>query len=317
MVLTSYPSHMIYQSSFNDNRDILSQLYHYLHFDMPLGMRGIPLVVTIHDLYPLTVDGYCSLSKRCFFRHVTRANTRRASRVIAISEHTKRDLMEHLDVPSEKIVVIPQNHSDSYRPIDDSALLEEVRTRYDLPARFILYTGNHKSHKNLARLIRAYGRLPAGLQGEFKLVLTGRPDGRARQLQRIAADLGLSDSVKFIGWVDPADLPMLYNLSSLAVLPSIYEGFGLLPLEAMACGVPVACSDATAIPEVVGRAGRLFDPYDIDSICSTIELALEQDLGNVEVRRGCLEQASRFSQEATADMTWRVYELVAGEISSL
>jgi len=291
---------------FHDDAD----LYHYLHFDLPLGIRGLPLVVTIHDLYPLTVPGYCSTAKRAYFSRMVRSSTHRAAAVIAISQHTKNDIMRLLDVPSEKISVIPQSHSPAYQPMDDQEFLNRLRQKYQLPEKFIFYTGNHKLHKNLTRLIKAYARLAPAQQKEFPLILTGQIDTEAQELLTLAEKLQIKESVTFIGWADQEDLPGLYNLCSLAVLPSFYEGFGLLPLEAMACGKPVVCSNATAIPEVVGSVARLFDPDSVEEITAVLQESLKNDVDNPQLKQSALAQAAKFSVQKTADETFQVYRKV-------
>ncbi len=283
------------------------RLYHYLHFDAPLGMRHIPLVITIHDLYPLTVPGYCTSAKRSYFYHITRHNARRAARIIAISQYTKQQITEMLGIDAQKIAVVPQSHSPAYHPIEDDELLGRVREKYHLPAGFIFYTGNHKPHKNLPRLLKAYSLLPANLKERFPLILTGGKSQHSKQLQSLAKQLNISNYIQFTGWVLAEDLPTLYNLASMVVLPSLEEGFGLATLEAMACGKPVACSRGGAIEEVVGNVGRLFDPYNTEEMAEAIKLTLENDVENPKVREQCLARSREFSVENTAKMTYSVY----------
>ncbi len=295
---------------FHDNMD----LYHYPHFDMPLGMRGIPLVMTIHDLYPLTLPGYCSPLKRQYFYRLARHNAQRASRVITISQHTQKDIQQWLQCPPEKIRLIPQGYSRQYRPIQDRQHLTEVRQKYRLPEKFILYVGNHKPHKNLARLLKGYRLLPDEMQREYALVLTGPISQNTKTLQDLADCLDIRPQVLFLGLIEEKDLPGLYNLASLCVLPSLYEGFGLPLVEAMACGTTVACSNAAAIPEVVGSAGRLFDPLDPEAISQAILQAIQYDVGKTGNRQKCLDQAAKFSWEKTAAQTWQAYqELMASQ----
>ena len=147
-------------------------------------------------------------------------------------------------------------------------------------------------------------------QKEFPLVLTGRIDTEAQELLTLAEKLQIKESVTFVGWADQVDLPGLYNLCSLAVLPSSYEGFGLLPLEAMGCGKPVACSNATAIPEVVGSVARLFDPISVEQITAALQEALENDVDNPLLKQSALAQAAKFSVQKTADETFQVYRKV-------
>ncbi len=293
---------------FRDSND----LYHYLHFDMPLGMRNLPLVMTIHDLYPLTVENYCSTAQRLYFQWITKKNAQRSSRIITISNHSKKDIIERLGVPHERVAVIPQSCQKSFKPIENIDLLETLRKKYRLPERFIFYTGNHKKHKNLPNLIKSCSILPQKLRKEYPLVITGKITGESEKLVSLARHFEPDFRVIWAGWVNEEDLPGLYNLASLVVQPSFYEGFGLAPLEAMSCGTPVAASNATAIPEVVGDVGRLFDPCSIEDMTRAIQMALEKDVDNTELREKCLAQAARFSQEKTARETFAVYKMVVG-----
>ncbi|MBN1437014.1 MAG: glycosyltransferase family 4 protein [Sedimentisphaerales bacterium] len=285
-----------------------AQIYHYLHFDMPLGIRNLPLVITIHDLYPISIPHYCSPLKRAYFHHLTKHNCQRAAAVIAISQYTKADIIRLLGIPENKIFVVPQSQAAQFQPIQDPDILQPVQQRYHLPQNFIFYTGNHKPHKNLDRLIQAYARLPQSLRREFPLVLTGRVGPDTAPLQNRAQQLNITDSVRFLNWVEEDDMPAIYNLASLVVLPSLYEGFGLAPLEAMACGTCVACSNTTAIPEVVGKLGRLFDPTNIDQITNAIQNALTKDFPNTQLVAAHIKHAANFSKQKTAQMTFDVYQ---------
>jgi alpha-1,3-rhamnosyl/mannosyltransferase len=288
---------------------IKGDVYHYPHFDLPLGAKGAALVVTIHDVYPLTDPGYCSRMKRAYFRRLSRRSGRRAARIIAVSEYTKSEIVKHLKTPEEKIIVVPQSQGPEYHPIEDQQYLEEIREKYYLPRWFIFYTGNHKRHKNLSRLLEAYARLPEWLREDFALVLTGRVGAEARELLTLAEKLQIEKQVQFTGWVEAEDLPGLYNLAGLVVLPSFYEGFGYASLEAMACGCPVAGAGAGAIPEVVGQAGRLFDPSNVEEMAEVLRAGLEEDVDNPEVRQKVLQQAAQFSAQKTAQLTYEAYKI--------
>ncbi len=301
---------------FQDDSDV----YHYPHFDMPLGLKGPSLVLTIHDLYPLTLPGYCSKLKRTYFRYIAGKNARRASRVITVSRNTKNDVVEQLNIPEQKITVINQGYSDKFRPIEDKSLLATVADKYHLPETFILYTGNHKPHKNIARLIQAFVQLPGALQKKYPLILTGPISDDTTNLINQAKSLNLTATTKptiptadltFLGLIDADDLPAIYNLASLGVLPSLYEGFGLAPLEAMTCGTPAICSNTSATPEVAGDAARLFDPYNINDIARTLQTALENDLNNPKVQQAGFENAKRFSWKKNSKLTYQVYEEIS------
>jgi len=285
-----------------------SELYHYPHFDLPLGLRRVPIVITLHDLYPLSDVGYCSAVKRAYFYRLTRRAVRRAARVIAISEYTKNEAVRLLDAPAEKIAVVPQSHDPAHHPIDDIELLSRIREKYNLSERFIFYTGNHKPHKNLVRLLNSYARLSGELRETYPLVLAGGLSPQTQQLVSRAADLGIEKYVTFLGWVAADDLPAIYNLASLVVLPSLYEGFGCASVEAMACGTAVACSRGGAIPEVAGTTARFFDPYSEEEITAAMARALTNDVDNPQVREACIRQADQFSIYKTARLTYKVYQ---------
>ncbi|MCP4712115.1 MAG: glycosyltransferase family 4 protein [Planctomycetes bacterium] len=285
-----------------------ADLYHYTHFDAPVGLRNPPLVLTILDLYPLTLPNYCSTVKRQYFKRLTKYNAQRAAIIATISEYSKKDIVEHLGIPEQKIVVTPLGFTSDFHPIDNQLHLDLISKKYQLPPEFIFYCGNHKPHKNLTRLVTAYAQLPEPLKKKFPLVLTGKPEGPSRRLSQLADKLHINQHVSFTGWIDQQDLPALYNLASLFILPSLYEGFGLPPLEAMACGTPVACSNATAIPEVIGSAGRLFDPYNTEQITSVLQTAIEQDINNPQIKQSCLDRAAQFSWGKTAQITHQIYQ---------
>ncbi len=284
-----------------------TDLYHYLHFDMPCSMKAPAQVITIHDLYPLTIPRYCSQLKKLYFYLVTRRNARHVDRVIGVSTRTRSDIIMHLDIPEEKITVIPHGYSERFHRIKDPDVLGLIRECYDLPERFVLYTGTHKPHKNLPRFLRAYARLNEPIRKFFPLYLTGPETDDTRFLRTLIDDLRIDRNVHFLGMVPSENMPALYNLASLYVLPSLYEGFGFGPLEAMACGTPVACSNAGALPEVVGHAGWLFDPYSVEGMSDVLHHALENDVGDPRVRQDCLQQARKFSWDKTARMTYEVY----------
>ena len=190
--------------------------------------------------------------------------------------------------------------------------MRRVRQAYNLPERFILYVGINKPPKNLPRLIDTYAQLVAVSAGpDFDCVIAGAWDNRYPESRERAAHLGPGNRVRFLGSMPDADLPALYAAADLFVMPSLYEGFSLPVLEAMACGTPVACSDTSSLPEVAGDAGFFFNPYDIDQMASTVLRAMTNPELKAELRMRGLERARLFSWERVARQTIDVYRAAA------
>jgi|GEM_PF-4919299 len=283
-----------------DNIDV----YYYLHFDMPIFATHAPSVITIHDIFPLVLDGYCSALKRRYFKTITAYNTKRATTVLTVSESTKNDLIKHIGTDPKKIVVIPHGIGSQFQCIKDQSVLDTVINRYTLTPTFLLYCGMHKKHKNLERLISAYAQLPTAIQKNYPLVITGKPNAESKALRQQIIQCGLENNIHFIGYVPDEHLPALNTLASLSILPSLYEGFGFTPIESMACGTPAIGSNISAVPEVIGNAGRLFDPYNIEDITNTIVDAIQHDVNNQAVQENCLAHAKQFSLQTQVASTY-------------
>jgi len=269
-------------------------------------------VVTFHDVtFFLLPERYPAL-RRAYFRAASRAGARLCDVAIAVSNTVRADLERHLQMPVERVRVVPLAAAPSYRPLDDANIKAAVRVRYGLPDRFILNVGALEPGKNHATLLRAFGRLKA--QGlEAALVIAGPPAWRYELLLRQVDRLGLRDQVRFLDYVPAEDLLVLYNLADLFVFPSLYEGFGLPPLEAMACGLPVVASTAPALREVLDGAALLVHPLDVTALAEAMGLALGDEPLRSRLREAGLERAALFSWERTARETAAVYrEVVAG-----
>ena len=279
-------------------------VYHYLHFDMPISVTTIPSVMMIHDLYPLVLEEYCSKLKQIYFKTVTAYNIRRAAKVITISQSTKNDIVKHFGVNGKNIEVVPPGAGPQFHPINDQAILDTVTKAYDLPPAFLLYCGMHKKHKNLHRLIMAFSQLPKSMQKMFPLVITGKHCSDTDDLQQHIKQQNLTPYIHFIGYAPEDHLPALNNLAALSILPSLYEGYGISPAEAMSCGTPVIGSNISAIPEVISTAGRLFNPYNVDDIASTLKDAIENDVNNQTIQEKCLEHAKQFDWKIKAERTY-------------
>jgi len=283
-------------------RGLGPSVYHSPYYLMPF-LPGVPTVVTIHDLVPLRYPQYFTPLGRLLFSATIRLAVRAARAIIADSEATALDIKQFLAV--EPMFVIPLAAAFSPQSVENVAA---ARARCRLPERYVLYVGSNKPHKNLVRLVAAWARLqPQALQ----LVIAGPWDRRYREARLHAEKLGLGDAVRFLGAVEEADLPALYSGATLFVFPSEYEGFGLPVLEAMACGVPVACAAVGNLPELAGQAALLFDPWSVDAIAQAIRELLNDPDRRAELTRLGLERAAQFTWEETARRTVSVYRQVA------
>lgn len=285
-----------------------SAAQHYPYYVRPyFGASRRASLTTIHDLIPLLQQEFAASAKDQLLARVLIGLAVRASAiVITVSEASARDLRRFW--PRARLVVIPEAADPIFTP-QPPERCAAVRIKYNLPERFTLYLASNKPHKNLVRLVEAWAMLSAQLpesQPEV-LVIAGHYDPRYPQAQARAAALGMTAQVRFIGEVSNADLPSLYSACSLFVFPSLYEGFGLTPLEAMACGAPVACSNASSLPEVVGDAALLFDPTRPAEIAATCARALADPALRAELRARSLAQAARFTWSDAARRTLAAY----------
>lgn len=291
-------------------RKAKTNLYHSPYYLMPYR-PNVPSVVTIHDLIPLCFREYFTTAQRLIFAVTVRLAVRAATRVIAVSQATAQDLQQNLGLPECRLVVIPEAADPTFypRPADE---IKTLRRKRNLPKDYILYLGSNKPHKNLTRLVEAWARLK---HTEYAirntLVIAGAWDDRYPEARQRADDLALGTSVLWLGPLPEQDLPPLYSGATAFIFPSLYEGFGLPPLEAMACGAPVACSDTSSLPEVVGDAALLFDPTDVESIAETLRTLLKDEALRAELRAQGLKRAARFSWERTAKETLTLYRQVA------
>jgi Glycosyltransferase len=238
---------------------------------------------------------------------------KKADKIITISQHTKKDLLEHLMIPPEQIEPVYLGVDPHFRVIHQNQLTE-TREKYHLPERFILYVGSEQPRKNFQSVIRAFQSLKNtyNLEG-IKLVKVGRPqigEDDRKAIFDLIGELGLAKDVFFMDYVPEEDLPSMYNLADLFVYPSLYEGFGLPPLEAMACGTPVVTSNTSSLPEVVGDAGIMVDPLDVDALADSMHQVLTDDVLHEKLRNMGIARAREFSWEKTAQKTWQIYEQV-------
>ncbi|MGB9071629.1 MAG: glycosyltransferase family 1 protein [Terriglobales bacterium] len=283
---------------------------HYPNFNVPLA-DWTRSVVTLCDLiYYLFPQACPSWVGHQYARFMIRAAARKAHKVITISEHSKSDLVNHLGIAEEKIAVIyPAIDRNVFKPEQADGAIAAVKHKLGIERPYIFYTGTHDPRKNLATLLRAYRRLARGK--DFQLVIGGPVDPRRQDLYREFADMVADRHVILCGSLAETDLPLMYCGADLFVFPSKYEGFGLPPLEALACGVPVACSSATSLPEVVGDAAITFAPENTDELVSVMEAILGSPTLAADLRRRALVRAGRFSWDTAAQQVMQVYKEVS------
>jgi len=260
-------------------------------------------VVTIHDLGYLAFPEAHTARRRLELDLSTRWCLRAARRVIAISQATRNDLVRHYRADPERVAVVYHGLGRAFRPLNDPQQIAAIRARYALDAPYFLYLGTIQPRKNLARLIDAFARSVAR---ETLLVIAGRRGWLSEPIARRAAELGLTHRVRFPGYVPDADLPALLGGALAFVFPSLYEGFGMPVLEAMACGAPVLTSTTSALPEVAGDAALLVDPGDTDAIAAALgRLAADESL-RADLRARGLARAAGFTWERCARDTLAV-----------
>ncbi|MBI1911576.1 MAG: glycosyltransferase family 4 protein [Deltaproteobacteria bacterium] len=283
-------------------------LLHYPSFNIPV-VNLKPVVTTIHDLIYYVMPEACPNKIAHYYaRFMLNMAAKRSDSIITVSIYTKNDIVKHLGVSPDKIKVIYHGVDEIYRPVKDAKTLEAVRKRYGIDGDYIFYAGNHQPRKNLRRLIEAFSILKN--RKDCRLVLTGKIDPRRAELYNSVKELGLDGRVLFIGPVPEEELPALYSMARMFVFPSLYEGFGLPPLEAMACGTPVITSNTTSLPEVVGNAGITIDPLNTKELAESMESILSSSSLRQELKEKGLKRAAEFSWERTARETLKVYEEV-------
>lgn len=283
-------------------------LYHETSY-MPMSFNG-PTIVTVHDLSFHLYPEMHPKERIRYMDHYFYSRLDRATHYITISEAIKQEMVKHLNLPAEKISVTPLGVDDHFAPIS-TALLINTLPKYGLrPGFYILYVGTLEPRKNIANLLRAYANLPGRLRGQYPLVLAGGMGWLMEGLDAEIAKLSIQSTTIKTGYIPREDLPSLYSGAAVFVYPSLYEGFGLPPLEAMASGTPVITSNVSSLLEVVGDAGIQVPPEDVKCLSGEIESLLGDDhRRNLLIQKG-LERAKQFTWEKCAVMTLEVYDRV-------
>lgn len=285
------------------------ELLHSLHYTRPL-ILPCASVVTFHDMTFFLFPELHTRSKRIFFPLAIRLSARLADALASVSENTRRDAIRLLHIPPRKIFTTPLGINQEFQPIADPALLEACRRRYNLPEKFILYVGLLEPRKNLPMLLKAYAHL-ANEADIPRLVLAGRPGWGYQEILQQINELNLKEKIHFTGYVHAQDLPMVYNLAQVFVYPSIYEGFGLPPMEAMACGTPVITTAVSSMLDHIGDAGILVPPQDEEALSQGMYDVLNKPALREDLSQKGLQRTANFTWKHTAQATLKVYQYVA------
>jgi glycosyltransferase involved in cell wall biosynthesis len=289
----------------------------HVQYTAPLGCAA-PVVVTVHDVSFLEHPEYFTRKRAWQLQCTVRRTVESAAKILTPTEFSRRSILKvYGDLDENKVVVVPNAAGPAFRPLPREAAAPQVAGRFGISTPYVLAVGDLQPRKNQIGLIRAFARLARAYpQLRHNLVLAGKGTWFASRVHEAARESGVADRIQFTGFVSDDDLQQLYNACDLFVFPSFYEGFGLPALEAMACGRAVACSNVTALPEVVDGAAILFDPYSTDEMVRAVaDLLLDSDLRARMERLGS-QRAVQFSWQKAADLALEVYREVAGSAVS-
>ena len=294
-----------------------ARLMHVPYFAPPRRKLGIPLVTTIHDVIPMRLPAYRATATAQAYARFVADSAKHADMLIAVSEFSKRDIMEVLGVLEDRVRVIWEAPAPQYRRVQDARRLMDVREKYGLSDTFVLNVGGLDQRKNIQSLVGAFAavyhemRLP-----DLQLFIAGNPDRLGSSplypdWRYLAAMFEVEDNIVCMP-IDEDDLPAMYSAASCFAYTSLYEGFGLVPLEAMACGAPVVCSNRTSLPEAVGSAGVQVDPTDTDRLGAAILRVLTSREHRDDLRARGLAHVRKYNWEQVAAETSALYAEVTG-----
>ncbi len=294
-----------------DLRNQKLDLMHFTNFNNPLFWFG-KFVVTIHDLTLMFFTGEKRTSSlhKLGYRLVLLSACKKARRIIAVSSHTKKDIIKFFNIPDNKIKLVYEGVEEKYHPQEDKNLIEKIKKKYNIQPPYLMYVGAWKKHKNITNLVKAFAILKKNYTLPHRLVLVGKENSLTEELKEEVTKLDLKKDVIFTGFVYEEDLPIIYNAAEVFVFPSLYEGFGLPPLEAMATGTPVVASNISSIPEILDKAADFFNPWDPEDMALRIRDVLFSKKKQEELKKRGLKKASQFSWQKCAQETLKIYEEV-------
>jgi glycosyltransferase involved in cell wall biosynthesis len=276
---------------------------------IPPFRRNCKSIITIHDLAFLVYPHFLTKESARYYSQIDEA-VKRTDHIIAVSESTKQDTIRLLGVPENKITVIYESANPIYQPINNHEILNRTKSKYHIMGDFILFVSTIEPRKNLPTLLKAYRQLLDNYKASVKLAVVGRRGWLSEEVSTLVEELKLTNDILFLGRVPVEDLLHLYNAAQLLAQPSFYEGFGLPPLEAMACGTPVVVSNVSSLPEVVGDAGLLVDPEDASELTVAIWRVLTDEALREDLIAKGFKRAQCFSWEKTALQTLELYRRV-------
>lgn len=282
-------------------------IFHNLHngFGLPL-VKTCPTIVTIHDLIPLIMPEHCGSPYRETFTAEIAKTVEKADKIIATSVCTKKDIVNLLKVPPKKISVIYQGIDRSFRPLNKEAVKKELADTYNIDNDYILYVGGFNPRKNLKTLVEAFGLIQEEIP--WNLLIVGQEGKRGEKIRELAAKITRPGRVIFSGYIPDCGLPLFYNGAKVFVYPSLYEGFGLPPLEAAACGTAVILSNTASLPEVMGDNAIYVDPLDREDLANAILTLYRNEALRLTLARNGLNHSRLFSHPMAAKKTLALYE---------
>jgi glycosyltransferase involved in cell wall biosynthesis len=287
------------------------ELYHIPQNGVGLPLdKNCPFVITLHDVIPYRMPETVGETFLRIFNEEMPHIVSRCDGIITVSEFSKEDIAKAFNFPKEKIFVTHLAAENIYRPLDKKECSELIKSRYGIDGDYILYVGGFSPRKNIVGLIEAFSKLLSKYKKDIKLVIAGKQGKSYSIYKKRTQDLGIENSVLFPGFIEIEHLPHLYNASKLLVYPSFYEGFGLPPVEAMACGTPVITSNVTSIPEVLGDSAIFINPHDDDTLCSSMYNVLSNDELSEQLIMKGLVRSSELSWNKTARNTLVAYSKI-------
>lgn len=286
-------------------------LYFSPYFVVPFWLP-CPSVITIHDMIFSVFPRLLSPPEWLVYQLLMRKSLASSSAVTAVSNCTREDVLKYFPTTrADKVYVIHSGIGDQFQPVVNESMHNNFRLKYHLPEKYLCYVGNYKAHKNLGRLVSAFAQIKNSVS--HQLVLLDNPGADCIKLKAQVQSSKLQDRIYFCGGLADSDLALFYSCADLFVFPSLYEGFGLPPLEAMACGTQVITSNTSSLPEVVGDAGIMIDPYNVEELAEAMLRVLRDPDLRQKMRAKGLERAKLFTWENTARQTLAVYnEAMAG-----